>query len=165
MSERITPEINRTLSSGSGDWAGDFIWDAAGPSSGYGSLLVTLGPYPDTKHVSLSYPSISPKPNRGNLFRLSVCKITYEVFILSFLITDGLYSAAASWNPPSGPGFWDRAAFTFGIPAAWNLSSTLLTISLTTSFGLGWGSIIALAYFSLLPEPIKPQNLPVMGIG
>jgi len=165
MPEVITPENNRTFTTDSDDWAGEFTWDGGTLSGKQGYIRIVLPPGPTTKIITLAYPAIKPKPGHLHVLR-------YKTYILTSgfgwcrvdsLLTDGIYSFSDSFVPPSGPLFWDAQYVNCNIPAAWTQSNTLLQLTINNLYVLD--EELALDEFSLIWTPAaRVDHLPMMGV-
>jgi len=165
MPETIPLQNDRTFTTGSGNWTGDFTWDEGTLSGKQGNIRILLPPGPTTKTISLAYPAIKPKPGQLHVLR-------YKTYILTSgfgwprvdsLLTDGSLSITDSFTPPSGPGFWDSWYVNADIPAAWDQASSLLQLTINNLYILD--EELALDEFSLIWTPTaRIDHLPMMGV-
>jgi len=165
MPEAITPENNRTFTTGSGNWAGNFTWDGGILFDKQGNIRIVLPPGPTTKVISLAYPAIKPKPGQHHVLRYKAYKLTsgFPWCRVDSLLTDGTFSFTDSFMPPSGPLFWNPFYQNINLPAGWAQANTLLQLTINNLLGLN--EELALDEFSLIwAPPAKIDHLPMMGV-
>jgi len=164
MAELIQPENNRTFKTGSGDWAGGFVWhpETILGKQGYISCTITE-PNPEIT-ITLAYPAIQAVPNKEHRFRMSACLPTFTLTPphYDWHITDGAgFSYGEVGSYPTTPD-WYSIDYKFSIPVGFNLTGALLTIKVYTHSEC-WGEM-AFDDFSFKPVG-GPQYLPIMGVG
>jgi len=164
MTERIQPEINRTLSTESGNWTGDVGWSGEEFQGHTGYLVMSFDEFPVVKHISLHHPAIKPLPNKQNTlsFRFVELEETGNVFTVTYQLTDGVYSFEETPGELFAILEWTDMGRPYDIPADWNIENTTLII--TISIDEGSPEHIAFDDFSLNAPGII-QHLPVLGIG
>ncbi len=167
MPDRITPEINRTVETGPGNWIGATGWEPGPYYDHLGMLAIDLPNVGDEVEVTLAYPYLDLPADTNQWFYWSYISNPLQTGWLQYWMqlydASGILDAYAGTELPGTP--WLNLRSSFLTPPSWQ--KTTAGIIYTVRRIGGAPGLVYIDSFSMPytePTPTRSDHLPLVGL-